>query len=90
MKILGVLGAVIALVLALGTVTYYVNLSANTYRAMNGDSSAVGAIVNDTTNQIVDEVQYSVGITLVLEVLGILAAIGLPVGALIAFVKKYD
>ena len=49
MKILGVLGAVIALVLALGTVTYYVNLSANTYRAMNGDSSAVGAIVNDTT-----------------------------------------
>ncbi len=76
------------LVLALGSIGYYTSLGVNSYKAMQGDPNAVGQMMNDAANQIVEEVQWSVSVTVVLEFLGILAAIGLPVGAIIAFVKK--
>jgi hypothetical protein len=88
MKILVLFGAIIGLVLAFGSVAYYISMANNTYRTIQGDPNAVSDMVNDTANQVVDEVQWSVGVTLVLEILGVLAAIGIPVGALIAFIRK--
>jgi hypothetical protein len=88
MKTLVLLGAIVTLVLALGSVGYYASIGVNTYKAVQGDQNAVGQIMNDTASQIVDEVTWSAGVIVVLEVLGVLAAIGLPVTALIAFIKK--
>lgn len=79
---------VVALVLALGSVSYYTSLATNSYKVIQGDQDAAGQIANDTADYVVDEVQWSIGVWGVLEVLGILAAIGLPVGGAIAFIRK--
>jgi len=84
MKILVLFGLALSVFVALGTAVYVSSVLSNTYRAMQGDTSAVGAIANDTANEVVGEVEWYAGMTVLIA---ILSALGVG-GALIAILKR--
>jgi hypothetical protein len=87
-EIAGLMGIVLTAITIMGAISLYTSMANNAYRAMQGDPDAVGDMANDAAEQLVDEVQWSIGIGVIIWILGILAAIGLPVGAIIAVLKR--
>lgn len=89
-EIAGLIGLALTAITMLSAISFYNSIANNAYRAAQGDPNAAGDMANDVAEQIVDDVEWSVGVGVVIWILEVLAAIGLPVGAIIAVLRKYS
>jgi hypothetical protein len=78
------IGIIVAFILSLGSIVFGIGLLSGAIRIMNGDASAVGDMLNATTNEVVDSLQWSAGLSVVTAFAG---ALGLT--SLVAWLKRY-
>jgi hypothetical protein len=86
--ICGIIACTIVLFSTIGTACFICGLTTNSQKAANGDNEAINNIVNDVTEEIVDELQWTIYATVAIAVLKIFAIIGIPVGVIVAALKK--
>ena len=80
------LGTILTIIVVVGAASFAVSLVNDSVRMSQGDTSAAGDLANNTANQAVDDVQWSVGMWIIIAIAGV---IGVPAG-IIAVLKKYD
>jgi hypothetical protein len=87
-SIFGVIALGIILFSTIGTICFLSGITINTYKAAQGDSAAIGDIIDDTTTEVVDEVQWIAYSSVAIAFLEILAILGIPVAIIIAALKS--
>jgi hypothetical protein len=78
------LGTILTIIVVVGAISFGFSVFSDSVRIANGDTSAASNLANNTVNQVVDEVQWSVGMWIIIAIAGL---IGVP-ASIIAVLKR--